>query len=75
MTKLDIINNLEKQGIFKDCIKSGLVSVSFLEYKSIYEQFLFFNSTHNKMTSYQLTADTFNISESSVRRIIKELLT
>ena len=52
-------------------IKSGLIPVHLLGWKTIYELYLEEIKFNNKSMTYFLVSDEYNLSESQVRRIVK----
>jgi hypothetical protein len=69
----ELLKDLEKDGKLKDLTKSGIVSPIYNNYIEIFEYYKRQLRKSEKMNAIYLTAEHFNISDSSVYKIIGKM--
>jgi hypothetical protein len=69
----EILNYLKDSGCLNILVKKGIVPITFLDYQHIYNFYLKHRENYNKMQAYAVTADDCNVSDSSVRVIVRKM--
>tara|TARA_R110002167_G_scaffold81296_2_gene222674 strand:+ start:10827 stop:11057 length:231 start_codon:yes stop_codon:yes gene_type:complete len=69
----EILNSLDDAEILPMLVRKGIVPITFLDYRNIYEKYLEYRKKNGKMQSYESTATDCNVSEVTVRIVVKRM--
>ena len=69
----DILNLAERFGVLNIFIQKGIVPITYLDYKVIYQNFLNHRKSKSKMQSYEDSANECSVSVKTVRIIVKRM--
>ncbi len=70
MVTYQLIERLEELGLFRESVLKGVISCNFIDYKLIYERYVEYRRSHNKMDSYELTSMDYAVHLNTVRRVV-----
>ena len=74
MTKVELLNKLERDGVLDLLVKSGLVSTTFIFYREIYLQVDYrIRLGLKKMDAYQDFAEQYNVHENTIMNACKAM--
>lgn len=74
MTVYETIKALKATGLFKESIKNGLISSIYIDYCSVFQEYIqLMESGNKKMDAYFILSESHSVSESTIRNIIRLL--
>lgn len=74
MNIYETLIKLQTNNLLKDCIDKGLISLIYLDYMKIYNEYKLLRTLNkSKMECYTDLSEQYSVSETTIRKIIKLL--
>ena len=69
----EIITIANESGLLNLLVQKGIVPITFMDYKSIYDSYMVHRKSKGKMQSYEDCAFDCSVSEKTVRLVVKKM--
>lgn len=66
-----LLKTMDESGLLMHFVKRGIIPITYLDYKTIYERYLDFREEYAITESYHSTAVVCNVSYGTVRKVVK----
>jgi len=73
MNKYKLLTIIDNSGLLEQLLNAGIVSVTIIGHKNIYERYIKLRVSHKSATAVTIVSEEYKCSESTVWKIINDM--